>query len=89
VQTEPLIDRVGRMPRLAKASRKRQKPTRMPYSCHAQFGMSGSRLAAVGGTRIWRGMGWSISQCSTLTTGQIATCLPPGKVSRGRSMAAP
>nr|WP_318269023.1 hypothetical protein [Methylobacterium organophilum] len=88
MQTEPLIDRVGRMPRLSNASRNRQKPTRMPYSCHAQFGMSGSRLAPVGGARIWRGIGWSISQCSTLATGQTATCRPPGSVRRGRSTAA-
>ncbi len=82
------MDRVGRIPRRVNASRKRQKPTRIPYSCHAQLGMSGSRLAAVGGTRICRGIGWSISQCSTLTTGQTATDLPPGSVRRGRSMAA-
>ena len=83
--TQPLTDSVGRMPRRANSAWKRQKPTRIPYSCQAQFGTSGSSAAPVGGDSTWRGMGFSMSQVSTLTTGQTIRRAPPGPVWRGRS----
>ena len=36
---------------------KRQKPTRLPYSCHAQFGMSGIGEPPAGGVSTVRGIG--------------------------------
>src|SRR6185295_19627441 len=59
-------------------SRKRQKPTRMPYSCHAQFGRSGSSGCPNGGDRTVRGIGRSIDHSSTLTIVQTAIRAPPG-----------
>src|ERR1041384_5100893 len=44
----------------------RQKPTRLPYSCQAQFGMSGIGEPPAGGVSTVRGMVWVGSQSSTL-----------------------
>jgi hypothetical protein len=48
-------------------SSRRQKPTRMPYSCHAQLGRSGSSGWPIGGGRTVRGIGPSMPQSSTFT----------------------
>src|SRR3954463_6639773 len=70
---------------LASTSTKRQNPTRMPYSCQAQFGRSGSSGCPYGGGRTVRGMLRSIDHSSTLTMVQIATRALPGSASFGRS----
>src|SRR5690606_16619386 len=85
-QTLALIDMVGLMPRFWKASSRRQKPTRMPYSCHVQLGMSGtSEDIPPGGGEAWRGMHRSISHSSILTTGQMISRVPSSVRSGGRS----
>ena len=53
----PLTAKLALRPRLCSASRKRQKPTRMPYSCQAQFGTSGSSGWPIGGGSTARGIG--------------------------------
>ncbi len=63
----------------------RQKPTRMPYSCHAQLGRSGSRGWPIGGGSAMRGMAWSGSQFSTFTIVHTATRAPPGRRTGGRA----
>jgi len=45
----PLIASVGVMSNFFMQSNSRQKPTRMPYSCHAQLGRSGSNGCAIAG----------------------------------------
>ncbi len=64
----------------------RQKPTRLPYSCQAQFGMSGMGDPPAGGVSTVRGMVWSMSHSSTLTITQTAMRAPPGSLSGGRSL---
>ena len=65
----------------------RQKATRFPYSCHAQFGMSGTFLATPpGGLTTVRGMGSLMTQFSTLMHGQTTTLAPPGNRRGGRSL---
>ncbi len=66
--TVPLIVIDGAMPCASSAAFNRQNPTRMPYSCHAQLGRSGSTEAPCGAVSTCRGMGRSISQFSTFTT---------------------
>src|SRR2546423_2753899 len=70
---------------LFRTSMKRQKPTRMPYSCHAQFGRSGSSGWPNGGGNTVRGIGRSIDHSSTLTMVQHTTRASPGSLSCGRS----
>ena len=60
----------------------------MPYSCHAQFGRSGSTEAPCGAVSTCRGIARSMSQFSTFTTMNTATRLPSGNARRGRSMLA-
>ena len=84
-QTEPLRDMVTGISRETKASWKRQNPTRIPYSCHDQFGTSGTWTRFPGGGSTVRGMGLSTSQFSTFTMTQTATRLPPGSASGARS----
>ena len=84
-QTEPFTDIVTGMPRETSASWKRQNPTRIPYSCHDQFGMSGMWTWCPGGGSTVRGIGRSMSQFSMFTITQTATRLPPGSASGGRS----
>ena len=62
----------------------RQKPTRLPYSCHAQFGTSGIGEPPAGGVSTVRGIGWVGSHSSTLTMTQTANRAPPGNPSFGR-----
>src|SRR6185295_10382292 len=66
-------------------STKRQKPTRMPYSCQAQLGRSGCSGCPYGGGSTVRGMLRSIDHSSTLTMVHTATRAPPGSLSGGRS----
>ena len=62
----------------------RQKPTRLPYSCQAQLGMSGEGEPPAGGVSTVRGMGSRGFHSSTLTMIQTARRLPSGRVSFGR-----
>src|SRR5215467_1361116 len=73
------------MPRRLNSSKKRQAPTRMPYSCQLQFGTSGRSEMPVGGGITWRAMGREISQTSRLT--MLQTMMRPllGSLSGGRS----
>ena len=64
-------------------STKRQKPTRMPYSCQAQFGTSGSSGCPIGGGSTVRGMAPSGLQFSTLTMVHTATRALLGSASLG------
>src|SRR3954471_8000706 len=64
---------------------KRQKPTRMPYSCHAQLGTSGSKGTPVGAGSTWRAIGRAMSQTSRFTMVQTITLAPPGNFRGGRS----
>jgi hypothetical protein len=68
----------------SRISTKRQKPTRLPYSCQAQFGMSGIGAPPAGGVSTVRGMAWSMSHSSTLTMVQTTMRAPPGSLSAGR-----
>src|SRR5437764_1460620 len=47
---QPLMASTAGTSNLSNTSSMRQKPTRLPYSCHAQFGMSGLG----GGSYFWR-----------------------------------
>jgi hypothetical protein len=64
---------------------KRQKPTLLPYSCHAQFGTSGMGNPPAGGVRTVRGIGW-VGSHSSATMTQTAMRLPSGNLSGGRSV---
>ena len=71
-------------PKSSKMALIRQKPTRWPYSCQAQLGMSGTlRATPPGGLTTVRGIGSSMTQCSTLTHGQTTMRAPSGS-GRGR-----
>src|SRR5579883_1503072 len=76
---------VGRMSCRLNKSKKRQTPTRMPYSCQLQFGTSGSWVCPVGGGSTCRAIGLPISQTSRLTMVQKIRRAPPGSFSGGRS----
>src|SRR5262249_32036650 len=65
-----------------------QKPTRFPYSCHAQFGMSGSGEPPAGGVKTVRGMGSRGFHSSTLTMTHTIRRPPPGRDRQGRSLIA-
>jgi hypothetical protein len=62
----------------------RQYPTRLPYSCQAQFGMSGIGAPPAGGVSTVRGIGWVGSHSSTLTMTQTANLAPSGNSSFDR-----
>src|ERR1700684_1091188 len=72
------------MPNLSSASARRQKPTRLPYSCQVQFGMSGVRTPPAGGVFTVRGIGELMSHSSMETSTQTAMRLPSGNASFGR-----
>src|ERR1700684_3797905 len=72
------------MPNLSSASARRQKPTRLPYSCQVQFGMSGVRTPPAGGVFTVRGIGELMSHSSMETSTQTAMRLPSGNKSFGR-----
>src|SRR5688572_2708455 len=61
-----------------------QNPTRFPYSCQAQFGMSGSGEPPAGGVRTVRGIGSRGFHSSTLTITQTTRRAPSGRRSAGR-----
>src|SRR6056300_1944315 len=65
------------------ASKIRQNPTRIPYSCQAQFARSGIRGWPMGGGSTVRGMALAMVQCSTFTMTQTASFLPLGSLSEG------
>ena len=83
--TLALIDRVGRIASRANSSKKRHTPTRIPYSCHAQFGTSGSNTWPVGAGSTCRAIGRAMSQNSRLTMVQTTSRARLGKTSGGRS----
>src|ERR1700744_4383057 len=72
------------MPNLSSVSARRQKPTRLPYSCQVQFGMSGVGTPPAGGVFTVRGICELMSHSSMETSTQTATRLPFGKDSFGR-----
>ena len=65
---------------------KRQKPTRLPYSCQAQFGTSGIGEPPAGGVSTVRGIGCVASHSSTLTMTHTAMRAPFGSCSGARSV---
>src|ERR1700694_3968400 len=67
---------------------KRQKPTRLPYSCQAQLGTSGLGEPPAGGVITVRGIGCVASHSSTLTITQTARRPPLGSLSGARSVIA-
>ena len=81
----PLIASTAGTCNRSKTSSRRQKPTRFPYSCHAQLGTSGIGDPPAGGGRTVRGSGSSGFHSSTLTITHTARRAPPGKTRRGRS----
>src|SRR5467141_2868798 len=85
MHTRALIERLGRIPSRSKSAWKRQKPTRIPYSCQLQLGTSGSWVTPVGGASTCRGMAREMSQTSTFTIVQTMMRSPFGKRSFGRS----
>ena len=66
----------------------RQKPTRLPYSCQAQFGISGDGEPPAGGVSTVRGMVSVGSHSSMLTITHTAIRALPGSFSGGRSVMA-
>jgi hypothetical protein len=85
LQTLALIASVTGILRSVSALNCRQKPARMPYSCHDQFGTSGSNGCPIGGLSTTRGIALSIRHSSTLRMTQTASFLPAGRLSFGRS----
>ena len=73
------------MPSRRYRSKNRQTPTRMPYSCHDQFGTSGSNTCPVGAGNTCRAIGRAMSQNSRLTIVHTTSRAPPGSFSGGRS----
>src|ERR1700722_4209638 len=88
MHTRALIEREGRIFNRSYSAWKRQKPTRMPYSCQLQFATSGKVVTPVGGARTCLGMGREISHTSTFTIVQTIIRSPFGRLSFGRSMIA-
>jgi hypothetical protein len=75
-------------PGIAKASNistNRQNPTRLPYSCQAQFGTSGIGAPPAGGVITVRGIGGVASHSSTLIMTHTAMRAPFGSLSGARS----
>ena len=62
----------------SKIFRSRQKPTRLPYSCQAQFGMSGMGEPPAGGVSTVRGMAEWMSHSSMFTMVHTARRAPFG-----------
>ena len=67
---------------------RRQKPTRLPYSCHAQLGTSGIGEPPAGGVSTVRGIGCVGSHSSTLTMTHTTMRAPSGSLSGARSVMA-
>jgi hypothetical protein len=85
---EPLTASTARIRWSSIASSMRQKPTRLPYSCHAQFGMSGIGAPPAGGVSTVRGIGSRGFHSSTLTMTQTTSRALSGSMSRGRCVIA-
>src|ERR1700757_1907368 len=83
---EPLIASAAGSLKSSNVLSRRQKPTRLPYSCHAQFGMSGDGEPPAGGVSTVRGIGMFASHSSTLTITHTAMRAPLGNFSGGRSV---
>src|SRR5579863_9107729 len=64
----------------------RQNPTRLPYSCQAQFGTSGIGEPPAGGVSTVRGIGCVASHSSILTTTHTTMRAPFGNFNGGRSV---
>src|ERR1044072_4583242 len=77
---EPLIANVAGTLNSSNTFSMRQKPTRLPYSCQAQFGMSGDGAPPAGGVSTVRGIGERMSHSSTLTMHHTTMRAPPGSV---------
>src|SRR5262245_29983982 len=88
LHTMPFTANVGVIPNFCMQSNRRQNPTRLPYSCHAQFGRSGRSGCPIGGGSTVRGITRSIDQCSTLTIVHTTIRAPSGSLSGGRSTVA-
>src|SRR6059058_1979742 len=82
--TLALMAAVARILRRPSASSIRQKPTRMPYSCHAQLGTSGTVVTPWGAVRYWRAIGFSMSHSSMLTMVHTAIRAPLGSLQARR-----
>src|SRR5215211_8473878 len=78
---DPLIASVAGTLNASNIFSMRQKPTRLPYSCQAQFGMSGDGAPPAGGVSTVRGIGERMSHSSTLTMHHTAMRAPPGSLS--------
>ena len=85
---QPLMASTAGTSNLSNTSSMRQKPTRLPYSCHAQFGMSGLGAPPAGGVITVRGMVCVESHSSTLTITHTTMRAPPGSLSGFRSLIA-
>ena len=70
----------------SKTCNSRQKPTRLPYSCQHQFGMSGIGEPPAGGVSTVRGMVCVGSHSSTLTITHTTMRAPFGSLSGLRSV---
>src|ERR1700693_5690314 len=70
----------------SKTSMIRQKPTRLPYSCQAQFGTSVIGAPPAEGVRTVRVMACVGSHSSTATITQTAIRAPSGSLSGERSV---
>ena len=77
----PLMQSAAVMENSSSAWTRRQNPTRLPYSCQAQLGMSGLGEPPAGGVSTVRGIGASGSHSSTLTITQTAMRAPSGRTS--------
>src|SRR5438477_7068342 len=84
VMAPPLMARTPGIFSRSNTSSIRQKPTRLPYSCHDQLGMSGIGDPPAGGVRTVRGIGSSGFHSSTLTITQTTRRATPGSFSGGR-----
>ena len=73
---------VGLAPTRSNILRRRQKATRMPYSCQLQLGRSGSCGVPCGGVITMRAIGRDRSQSSSENTGQTTRRMPFGKLQR-------
>ena len=82
---EPLMASTAGIENSSNNSTNRQKPTRLPYSCQAQFGTSGMGEPPAGGVSTVRGIGWVKSHSSILMTTHTTMRAPSGRSSGGRS----
>ena len=84
-EREPLMFITPGILNSSKILSRRQNPTRLPYSCQHQFGMSGIGEPPAGGVSTVRGIGCVASHSSTLTIIHTAMRAPSGSLSGLRS----